>query len=195
MTAHTLRGNITISPELAGVVYSYPYEVTDILTNVSAQPIDVPRLHKQNRSWFTLRPGERVAVPAQFGAIDFPDQVWQLVANRILSVSRLRNQPIADADNTDADFVPLHRRPSLVARYDAERSVLTVWRDLDDIAAQQIALNNLTPQIAYSPILFATADVGRAAEFPITVLASGTARFALDINDRTHSGVTATAPV
>jgi len=195
MTAYALRGTIVARAEMGGVVYSSPYAVTDIVTNVGAQPIDLPRVLARNRAWFSLNPGQRAQLPKTITAADLPDQVWQMVKLGLLSVGRTRSQRISDGDASPIDFVALPRRPELRARYDAARGVLTVWRDLDDITAQRIVVNNLTPQVAFATSLTGIADVGKPAEFTVQVIAAGTARFGVEVVGHTHAGLTATAVV
>ncbi|MFN3925629.1 MAG: hypothetical protein ACK4K6_18630, partial [Pseudarthrobacter sp.] len=183
-----LRGVIEAPYVLGGVVYAHPYRTDDFLLSIAPQVFDVP-VQLANGTQLTgfRRAGQLEELHQLSRAPVVPEQLWNLVDERLLVVRRVRDQVFYDSDGTRVEHVDLPVRPALVVKHDEASGEFTVGRNVDDQLPQMVYGEALDPGLAALAWPQAIADVREVARFPvIRGPGSGSARFRFTIVDSTH---------
>jgi len=182
-----LHGSVDIFPEMAGIVYTYPYLTTDYVVSRSDQVLTVPMALAtvDFLDAFTYA-GMGVPLGPGFKAPTVSDQVWQLVRDGVLELRRARTPRFFDGDGTPVDFVPLPVRPVLQAKVVGD--TLVVGRNIDAGVAQKIRGYSLTPGAARLTKSEVVADANGVAVFPmVRAVGNPYAQFRFSIIDATHA--------
>jgi hypothetical protein len=190
MTTVTISGAAEAVLENQGVVFSDPYSVVDVITNLRPMPIPLTDGVSSLTGVYVLSGyGFQARTLPGVNSSAFPNSFWSLVRAGALSVVRLRSQPVRDVfGKLDVSFANLDTAPSLTVAIDSGSVI--VARSCDDVVAQNIVAENFTPGVI-SIGASQVADVTDVATFAFTVLASGRAKVLFRAERNTHRATVA----